>query len=493
MYIQVTQETLELVKTAMKNPMVADDLIKAFTQSTGLVYYDLQAPALRLYPVITPLRNKIPRVGAAGGTATNWKAITGVDAARIGSGIAEGRRGGLIATTVAEYTASYKGLGLEDSVSIEAEYAGRSFEDVRAVAVEGLLRALMKAEEQVIWGGNNSVPLGTTPTPTVSASDTGGALSAGTWSVVCVALTPDGYWRAGVAGGIPGRIDRVNADGSTTSYGGGSAEMSAAATGVVGAGATGGKLAVMVKPVIGAAAYAWFWGSAGQEVLGAITTVNSVVVTAVAAGTQKPSDVAASDNSTDGYIFDGLLAQVCSPGSGAYIAVQPTGTAGTGAPLTSDGAGGIVEIDTAFESFWANYRLSPQEMYVSSQELTAINNKVISGGGAPLYRFQIDAANPGVVRAGVTVGSYLNKITNQEVRIVLHPNAVPGTILFYSDSVPYPLSGVQNLVQMKLRRDYYQIEWPLHTRQYEYGVYCDGVLQNFFPPAFGIITNIGRG
>ena len=45
---------------------------------------------------------------------------------------------------------------------------------------------------------------------------------------------------------------------------------------------------------------------------------------------------------------------------------------------------------------------------------------------------------------------------------------------------------------MRCRRDYYQLEWPLKTRKYEYGVYFDGVLQNYFPPAFGMITNIGK-
>ena len=34
------------------------------------------------------------------------------------------------------------------------------------------------------------------------------------------------------------------------------------------------------------------------------------------------------------------------------------------------------------------------------------------------------------------------------------------------------------------------IEWPLRTRKYEYGVYADELLQNYFPPAFGILKNI---
>jgi hypothetical protein len=52
------------------------------------------------------------------------------------------------------------------------------------------------------------------------------------------------------------------------------------------------------------------------------------------------------------------------------------------------------------------------------------------------------------------------------------------------------LSGVGNILQIKSRREYYQIEWPLRTRRYEYGVYADELLQNYFPPAFGVLKNI---
>ena len=68
-----------------------------------------------------------------------------------------------------------------------------------------------------------------------------------------------------------------------------------------------------------------------------------------------------------------------------------------------------------------------------------------------------------------------------------------GMMIFYSDSIPYPLSNVGSVLVKKLRRDYYQIEWPLKSRKYEYGVYFDGVLQCYFPPAFGMIHNIAAG
>ena len=48
--------------------------------TTGLNYYDLETGAKFLVPVLTPLRNSIPRVSGRGGTQANWKAITGINA-----------------------------------------------------------------------------------------------------------------------------------------------------------------------------------------------------------------------------------------------------------------------------------------------------------------------------------------------------------------------------------------------------------------------------
>jgi hypothetical protein len=97
---------------------------------------------------------------------------------------------------------------------------------------------------------------------------------------------------------------------------------------------------------------------------------------------------------------------------------------------------------------------------------------------------------------GVNVNSYLNPFgmgAAKPIPIELHPDMPPGTVFFDTDDLPYTLSGVTNLKQIRTRQEYYQIEWPLRTRKYEYGVYCDEVLQNYFPPAFGIITNIAAG
>lgn len=481
------QKTLEAVKKAHSAPLT-EDLNKAFTQGLGLVAYDLQAPALQLYPILTPLRNMIPRVMGAGGTATNWKAITGINTTNVRSGVSEGNRGGIITTTLASYVASYKGLGLEDTVSFEADYAAMGFDDAKAKAVYGLLNSLFIQEERVIFGGNSSLALGVTPTPSTATSTTGGTIAAATYNVICVALTHNAWRFASVATGIQLTVTRTNADGSTDSITGGYAGKSAAASQVT-TGATS-TISATVAVVNGAVAYAWYVGVAGSEKLEAITNINSVLLTSLAGTGQLASAVSGSDQSVDLLVHDGLLTQLMTPAAGSYNASLATGTAGTGTVLTSDGAGGVTQIDTAFRSFWDNYRLSPSKIFLSANTLLGVNKLVIANNGAPLIRYVTDINGSGTtMEAGTVVGSYLNKITNQRVQLVVHPDCPDGMMMFWSDSVPYPLSGVGNVVQIKQRKGYYQLEWPLRTRKYEYGVYVDQLLQNYFPPAFGVLKN----
>lgn len=509
-----TQETFQQmwaqVRKGGMNGM-PPELMKAITQATGLVWYDLEPYAKLLFPVITPLRNEIPRVKGDGGTATHWISVTGININNVSIGLGEGHRGGMVTATVTNNLATYKSFGLDDSVTFEADLAAVNFDDVKQLAVDNLLRATMIGEEKCIVGGNSSLALGTTPTPTLADVATGGTLLANTtYSVICVALAFDGYMNGSVANGIPAAINRTNTDGTTDSYGGGSARKSAAQTQAT---ANDGNnthcVSASVTAVQGAVGYAWYWGAAGAEVLGAITTINSYKITADATGTQTAASMPSADNSTNALLFDGLITQIATSGSGAYVSAMATGTAGTGTPLTSDGAGGIVEIDAALKSFWDTSRLSPQVMLVNSQELKNITNKTVAGGGTPLFRFMLDGAKSGggsdaynwsssglQATAGTVVGSYLNKYTmagGQLIQVLLHPNVPPGMILFYSRSLPYPLSNVKNLLQMKMRRDYFQIEWPVVRPAYEFSVWANGVLQNFFPPAYGMIYNIANG
>lgn len=524
MNVNPTQETIELVSQAQKTPL-PDDVTRAFTQpstaTSGLIAYDLEAPSKKLYPILTPLRNRIARRADGYGIQSNWRAVTGINTAMLQIGVPEGQRGGVMAQTTADYLAKFVGCGLENSVTFEADFASKNFEDIKALAVTQLLQAVMIQEEFLDLGGNGTVGINggsATPTPSCSDVTTGGSLAANTpYYVGCVALSLAGYQQiSAVNNGMVGQsiafaakanylsstYSITGADGESIAFGGGVGRPSAIGTvTTANNGNATHKVAATVTPVAGAVAYAWYFGAANAAAslyLTAVTTVNSCVFSAAADNTAQPfSELTASDNSKNAYTYDGLLSQIMKTGSGAYFADLATATAAGGwvpTKLTSNGYGGITELDTAFNSFWNNYRLSPDEIFVNSQQLVDMNALVIANGGAPLIRYQLDGNSPGgEIQAGVVIGSILNPIVNKYVKITVHPNMPPGTIMFWSNSIPYPLNDVGSIILKHLRRDYYQIEWPVRTRKYEYGVYFDGVLKNYFPPAFGIIRNVGAG
>lgn len=505
MNAQTTAETLALVKAARAAP--DSELAKAWSQASsaisGITAYSLEAPSKKLYPVITPLRNEIPRVKAMGGSQANWRAVTGVNSTSVRPGVSDGNRGGAITTTTADYTAVYKEFGLEDYVTFAADLDSEGFEDKKSLAVEGLLNAMMIQEEAVLLGGNNSYAMGNTPTPTLTSAATGGSLLGSTsYGVGCVALSFDGYRLAAVSTGVVQSQTRTNADGSTDTINGGIARPSAQANVTSAASANISTISASVTAVAGAVGYAWFWGAAaGNLTLGAITTINSALITAAAAGVAVSPGVAnfnalaATDNSRVSLNYDGLLTFASQSALGAYISTQATGTPGTGTTLTSDNAGGITEIDAALKSFWDNYRLSPDTMWMNSQEMNNVGKKILAGNTSAAQRFVFNA-DQGMVAGGIVVREYMNKFgmggaTTLKMRI--HPNMPPGTILFTTSRLPYPLSNVSNLMQVRTRRDYYQVEWPVTKRRYEYGVYMDSVLQHYFPPSLGMITNIANG
>src|SRR5271166_802551 len=292
-----SQDILDRLKTAQSRPL-GDPRLKSLiglekgnstfqasaSATSGLTFYDLELGAKFLYPVLTPLRNAIPRVSGKGGIQAAWRAITAINTTGLRFGVSSANRGGVLAVATQDYTATYKGIGVETSVDFEAQFAGQEFDDVRAIGAKTGLEALMLGEEAMILGGCSSAPLGATPTPTLAASASGGSLSAQTWSVICAALTLDGIMNGSVAGGVQGQVTRTNADGSSDTFGGGVAKASTNVT-VATTGATG-SISASVTPVRGALGYAWFWGAVGAETLGAITTINSVIISATATGTQ---------------------------------------------------------------------------------------------------------------------------------------------------------------------------------------------------------------
>jgi hypothetical protein len=469
---------------------------KSITTGTGLVAYDLQAPAKNLYPVNTPLIRSLPRVGGVG-TATNWRAITGLT----GSGfdatgwVPEGQRAGQMSYSTASRSAAYATLGEEDQATWEAISAGRTFEDVQATMTTRLLQKMMLKEEMAVLGGNASLQLGTPAAPTLAASGSNATLPAATYSVIVVALTLEGYRNSSLANGVATTRTVTGADGKSFTLNGGSSNKSSNTTQAL---TLGQALSAVVAPIQGAVVYAWFVGPAGSETLQAITGVNSAVFNAPLAGSRQAATAVTADSSTNPTAYDGLLTTALKVGSGAYVNALATGVAGAGTTLTSSGHGSVNEIDAMLQGLWDTYQVSPTVLWVNSQQLKDIAAKVLSSGtGSLLQYFQNPADGEARMTAGVAIDFYFNPFLNGGMRIPIkiHPFVPPGTILGYAADLPlqYQSNEVPNVAEVRVRRDYYQVDWPVTTRAQMVGVYAEETLAVYAPFAMAAITNIAAG
>jgi hypothetical protein len=405
----------------------------------------------------------------------------------------------------------------------------------------------MLVEERMLLGGNATLALGQVASVAVTDQATGGAIAAGTdVKVAVVALTMQGLADAGFTGlavaadffgGGTGAsvIEAVTSiAGETYNRQGYCGQLSAVADIVVASDAVNTHAVnVSWTAIAGAVAYAVYWGPTGTSAmaLGYISTINSMTITtAVGASTAMYANATSlgSDTSQNALDFDGVIALIAGGGqvtaasdlvqgaavaNQAYVKVMPTTSGGSGGGLHSNGAGGIVEFDTAMQAIYEGTRgagtngnfIGVDEIWCSSGDISAITNVCISGGSAPLYRMNLDAGTGitgvtagapanGLVHSGVVLVGYLSRWGYQGpkgVKVSVHPNLPQGTVLFMTYSLPYQQSGVQSILTVRYRKDAFQVLWPETTAAKATSIRASQVLICHASFAIGMITNIG--
>ncbi|MGH6981734.1 MAG: hypothetical protein ACREFC_11050, partial [Stellaceae bacterium] len=106
--------------------------------------------------------------------------------------------------------------------------------------------------------------------------------------------------------------------------------------------------------------------------------------------------------------------------------------------------------------------------------------------------------DPYAIVAAGAVEFYFNPFAldgGVKIPVKVHPDLPPGTLIGWCERLPasYQSNEVPNVAEVKTRRDYYRVDWPLRTRQREVGVYAEEVLAIYAPFALGAVTNIGNG
>ena len=476
--METTQESLQKTVEGVKD---SQKLEKAINTGTNLVGYSLEAPSKQLVPFASPLRNIIPRKISTTGTSTHWKAITEVNAAGKATAI-EGARGNGMKYTVEDKLAAFKIIGLQDGVTLEAEAAGRNFQDVKATAATNLLLRVMTEEEKIILGGNTT-SLGTVATPVASAvTDATSTITAGSYSVKVAALTLVAANRVVTNMQIANMkgLEIPATDSSNQAIAGAFDGVTAASTAASVTVSAGEGISATVTPVKGALAYAWFVGAAGSETLQIVTTNSAMTIDKLVTG---GSSAPTADGSADPLAFDGIIPQILNGGGLFYDMANQQLTAS---------AGGIEVLDEINSRLFNEFKNGATRYLVSEQLAKDITSAIVKNNGAPTLFVNNTEKND--ITGNYMVRRYVNKsFGGENISIEVHPWLPNGTMVVMCDNVPYPNANISSVLEMECGYDYRQLEYARTSPKYEFEVRTYEALKHYFPACQAIITNVKTG
>ena len=454
--------------------------------STGLLPFDLEAPAKLLTPRPTPLRNSIPRIKGQGG-ARRFKVISGFTgtgtggvtttqpginetSGNVGPGGLSYIRGPYINYAGYDVTLNYVTTSLSDSVSWQAEYQGQGFEDIRSLSNTALLYSTMLLDERLMIYGRGTTgngyagALGTpgsVTTAAVNASVAPGGKSTVTSGSVFVVVAAD-------AG------DLLGTNGYSMHQGPSTAQVAVATS-------SGQAVQVTVgTDVPGALGYNLYASSVsgGPYFYAGRTGYNVGYITSLP---QSGPSVAASgaDQSAVATNYDGLLTNTAA--SGGY-------TTRLNAPFSTTAPG--AEYQVAFGSLYESVKADPEEIWINGFDRLQLSNAIVNNAANSAYRVFIPNDSVGGVKAGTVVQSLLNEVTGTEIPLTVHPWFPQGNSLIRQKTLPIPDSNVSETSVMVLPQDYVAVQWPVTQFTYDASTFEIGTFCHYAPTWNGLIQGI---
>ncbi len=459
----ISDETVALVRQAMA------DTTRAITTASGLIGYELEAPAKVVVPVITPLVNMIPRRKGMGIDVVHWKAITSFDTQRNWGTLADGATPGQVTYQVAPMQNTLQTIALMNQVSFQAQWRGRSLEaDVRARRTAELLYQLKIQEER--WLLQASAYVMVPPAPVLAPAATGGTVAAGT------------YWV---------KVTAKNAQGET---------LGSSAAKIVTTGSTS-TITITIFTVPNATQYnvyiasgatypgdAAAWLQAGisganapQPAIGATVTLSDGV-TMLPSGEVQPGYIAVTltappatsgtalssvasntaktfvDGSGNLLMWDGIISQALlntSQANGATLGAQ------VAQPAAANGILALSDIDNLLAAMYLQAAGDPDYLVMNPLDNIKLTNLVV---GAGQLRYVVTAGE-GDEQAGLTaqyrVTRYLNKASGKELRVVLDRYCPQGQLVFLPMSLPYPIPEATLAVEVETNQEYWGVDFAI--------------------------------
>ena len=486
--LAAVQADLDALKAVMGD--IGKDLTLTSPLASGLVPYDLEAPAKLLVPRMTPLRNSIPR-GKGQGTARQFKRILGWSNSGTG-GVADQmafmdsqsistafgpislRRGAKISYAADEKSVKYVEQGLSDMVTWKAQFAGQGFQDIRSLSQTALLWATMGAEERAMLygrGGSGYAGAVAAPTCTAAASGTGATIPAATYGVKITSVAGGGESApATVSGGLAVTLGQN----IVITFTGGA------------------------EPT-GALAYNVYVGPAGSETFqgqwSPVTSGGTVTITVLAyalGGAAFP----VGDTTSNSQGYDGFLAVLTDPAQTGYLkrvngkiydATTPANSLGDkpwqDAFVRLYGADAVGTMDKRLAD--------PDEIWLDGNARRALGDFLKMNAQTNSYRIALSEGEAlGGARIGSVVSGIANQVTGKMVDLGVHPYMPKGASVIRSRNLPVPESEVSATSEIINVQDYMAVDWPVIQFTYDASTYMFGTLVHYAPGWSGALLGL---
>ena len=441
--------------------------------------FDLQDSIEFLVPVMTPLRNSIPRRKAQG-QAVQIRQITGYSNSRTG-GVPNLNTFFNSATNTSTYngitlnrpnTISYSAdalvvpfveNGISDSVEYQAQFAAQGFTDLRQLSNTAAIYSHMLGEENNILNSTSAV----LPVAGVTATTDNGGTATG---------LPDGTYTTLVT--------------ISSAFG-----ESKALTGQSTTVASGESVTVALNSVpVGAVALNVYVTVSGIHYVGRTTSTASGSFPVLFAVTPTLPSTSADNGSSPAYQFGGtalgtagytgmistLLGNGSTPAAAGYVKAV-NGPLGAGAPFG--------EINTMLVEMWETNRAQPGTLYTSGRIQAALLAEIQQQGSATSYRANYMTGDDGIIVGGAVTG-ITSPVGGPALNIVAHPFIPEGVVIAHSTTLPSPVSGVPGTATIDNVVDLTTISWPQIGMSWDLSTYQYGSFVFHTPGFDGILTGI---
>jgi len=473
----------------------------------GLVPYDLVNPSRLIYPVYSPMRNKIPRV-AGQGTSRRVNVVTGISGSQTAGGTGGGT-GAVVDISLTDVPNSsltmpggtfpvnmpvtgqqsavalnipYQFFGMSEALSWLAQFAGQGYEDISALANLILLQQFMMMEEYQMVGGNTVAITAPTTAATCTVRTPGTnevGITAG-HANFAVFLTAFNYFGQTVANTVSTNVNQTA--GSVVDVTTGQA---------LPAGANGWNLYVSTNasPTIANAFFVATFGGTRYTVQGPTVPASGATPPASDSGTSAstrmlgiiPTLTGAASTGASNYPSGvGWQAGYYQSSVGSHLSISALNS------MLNGLYNGSPQYGTGFGAFKAD----PAELIGNSTDIMNLSNDIVQQGQANNYQILLDQGQMTNVIAGAAISQFVNPVTRGLLKLLVHPWWPQGTTVAMSYQVPYSWSNVSNIWEMVLVQDYLSVSWPVIDPTFRYSMFMYGALLCNAPQYCGVLTGL---